>query len=236
MTSHAVSVAVGYQCINTRGAIAHGRRTELHYDNNNVASKPIIATVEQLFYSYGGAKVLYSVEDIKDELIKNGPVVSTSFCPSTAFVSDNSIQQRDILIVGWKQLPSGEAWIVQPLCKEGSRVSKVACVAIGQYGIDDRCVAPMNSFDNKPWQSGPYYDTSMRGAENVWRSWKGLKVTTTSVDALFRKIGTTKLGSLSLPVVTVRNELKIAHSRKARVSSITWDAKVNSFNVEFNFI
>ena len=104
---------------------------------------------------------------IKDELIKNGPVVSTSFCPSPAFIRDNSIQQRDILIVGWKQLPSGEAWIVQPLCKEGSRVSKVVCVAIGQYGIDDRCLAPRNSFDNKPWQSGPYYDTSMRGVENV---------------------------------------------------------------------
>ena len=201
MTSQDISIAVAYQCINARGAIAHGRKIELHYSNDQV-DESTETSVKKLFkYSstFGGAKELNSIEDIKDELIKNGPVVSTSFCPSSAFVSNNSIQQRDILIVGWKQLPSGEVWILQPLYHHGDQISQVVYVGIGKYGIDDCCLAPKSSLENTPWQSGPYFDI-VRGY-NEWQSWPGMVCYEDSVDFLFKEIGTISLGDLSDAVV-----------------------------------
>ena len=238
MSSQEISIAVAYQCINARGAIAHGRKIELHYSNDQV-DESTETSVKKLFkYSstFGGAKELNSIEDIKDELIKNGPVVSTSFCPSSAFVSNNSIQQRDILIVGWKQLPSGEVWILQPLYHHGDQISQVVYVGIGKYGIDDCCLAPKSSLENTPWQSGPYYDNSMRGMENEWQSWTGMVCYESSVDFLFKEIGTISLGDLSDTVVTIRNRNKRAHSRKATLDSIKWEHEKHAFKLSFTFI
>lgn len=249
MRKSKVSIAVALQCINARGAIAHGRRTESIYVNESVA-KCTETSAKKLFKSqFGGAKELKGVDDIKDELIKNGPVVSTSFCPSSAFVSNNSIQQHEILIVGWKQLATGEAWIVQPLAVQsllqyGGNMCNMSQVAykyipIGQFGIDKVCLAPKSNLENVAWEGGPYFDTPMmKGVENVWLSWPSMECFVSSIDGLFKGIGTLSYGNLvaPMPIVTVRNKNKIAHSRKAALRSVKWEPEKSSFKVTFTFI
>jgi len=243
MTMSKFSVAVAYQCINARGGIAHGIKTELHFGNNQIAKCPS-TSVGQVFSSFGGTKQMHDIDEIKDELMKNGPVVSTSFCPTDAFLSTNSIGksdnsiQSDILIVGWKQLASGEVWIVQPLYHNGGLTSQVVYVAMGQFGIDDCCLAPKSNLENKPWQSGPYYDANMTGVENVWQTWPVIESFVDSIDALFKEIGTVvSLGTLTeAPTITVRDENKIAHSKKATLNSVKWEPERRQYKLKFTFI
>ena len=243
MTSQKMSIVVAYQCINARGAIAHGKKIELQFRNDQIAKCPS-TSVEQVFSSsFGGTKQMHEIDEIKDELMKNGPVVSTSFCPTDAFLSTNTIgkshnlHQNDILIVGWKQLAAGEVWIVQPLYNGCGLISQVVYVAMGQFGIDDCCLAPKSNLENKSWQSGPYYDTSMKGVENKWQTWTGMESSTYSIDALFKEMGTVSLGSLSeVPTVTIRDKAKKAHSRKATLTSVKWEPEKHQFKLTFTFI
>jgi hypothetical protein len=113
MTAEAMSLAVGYQCINARGAIAHGKTPELIYDNDCTDPLSNEESVRDAFFTYG-VKELQGVDEIKEEIMNRGPVVSTSFCPSDAFLSKSiigksrSCHQSDIIIIGWKQLSTGE--------------------------------------------------------------------------------------------------------------------------------
>lgn len=239
MTSQRMSNAVAYQCINARGAIAHGKKIELHFGNSQIANC-LSTSVEQVFSSFGGTKQMHDIDEIKDELMKNGPVVSTSFCPTDAFLSTNSIGKSDnsiqnkILVVGWKQLASGEVWIVQPLYHNGGLTSQVVYVAMGQFGIDNCCLAPKSNLENKPWQPGPYYNANMTAVENVWRTARSINCHTVSIDSLFKDIGTISLGVH--PTVTVRDKIKLAHSRKATLTSVEWVQERHQFKLTFNFI
>jgi hypothetical protein len=246
MPADAMSCAVAYQCINARGAIAHGKKPQLAYNNDAVNKlsnvRNAVRGVTFVFSNdgFGGSKELSDVKKIKEEIMNRGPVVSTSFCPSDAFLNSNTIgrschrHQSDILIVGWKQLTTGEVWIVQPLYRDGSTTQPVH-VAIGQFGIDDCCLAPNGDLENLPWQSGPYYDMSMAGIENVWQTCPAIECHPSSVDSLFKAIGTTNI-SMSNTIVTVRDKNKKAKSRKATLRKIAWDADKQWFDVKFDFI
>mmetsp|Transcript_5521 Transcript_5521/g.13841 ORF Transcript_5521/g.13841 Transcript_5521/m.13841 type:complete len:274 (+) Transcript_5521:28-849(+) len=141
LTKEEMSRAVAYQCLNARGAIAHGQKIERKFNQTSVCHADVEAhkSVEQMFSLRGGAKELSGINEIKEELRNNGPVVSTSFRPSEMFLSSNTISksdhghQSDILIVGWRQLSSGEVWIVQPLYYNGGVLSQVVYVAVMQF-------------------------------------------------------------------------------------------------------
>ncbi len=70
--------------MNARGAIAHGRKTELVMKPPSI--KPLSAC--EVFNNNGGSKELHTISDIKEELMNNGPVVSTSFMQSEALMKN----------------------------------------------------------------------------------------------------------------------------------------------------
>eukprot|EP00485_Elphidium_margaritaceum_P020152 CAMPEP_0202725438 /NCGR_PEP_ID=MMETSP1385-20130828/181982_1 /ASSEMBLY_ACC=CAM_ASM_000861 /TAXON_ID=933848 /ORGANISM="Elphidium margaritaceum" /LENGTH=369 /DNA_ID=CAMNT_0049391507 /DNA_START=46 /DNA_END=1155 /DNA_ORIENTATION=+ len=238
---------VALQCINARGAIAHGRRPELAFFTSKAKSTTVAHTdlVFKVFKHHGGVKELTSIEEIKEEIMKNGPVVSTSFRPSMAFLNNNVIArsqcgcQKDILIVGWKQISSGEVWLVQPLYGHDGDESPIAQVAVGQLGIDEHCLAPTNTFDNYVWQSGPYYDANLSGNEKEWQTWESmwsLLDSLSELEPLFKELGTTSFSALQSPIITVRHKLKKAQSRKAYLRSIQWVKEKSKWKITFDFV
>ena len=236
-TKEQISKSVAYQCINVRGAIAHGNITGLAYKNDDDGQ--ILNCAKDVFNSFGGHKELVGVDAIKSELTSCGPVVSASFDPSEAFLNSNNIgKQREVLIIGWRQLASGEVWIVQPLATIAHTTPSTIYVAVGQFEVDTLCLAPKNNFENYPWQAGPYYDGYMNKIEDEWRTWTGIQFfvhSLSSFDELFKENGATLFGIQTKPVVTVRNKLKKAHSRRATLDGITWKEDTKQFAVDFTF-
>lgn len=69
-----------FKCLNGRGALAHGRPITRHFVYTDV-ERPEFETVQDVFESIGkGTRELRSVDQIKEEILTQGPVVSTSFC------------------------------------------------------------------------------------------------------------------------------------------------------------
>jgi hypothetical protein len=146
--------------------------------------------------------------------------------------------QNDYLIIGWTQLPSGEAWLVQPLIQRGATISSPVYVAMGQFGIDECCLAPTNDLENIPWESGPYFDNDMHGAEEEWRTWPGINCDLNSLadlEPFMKEVGKIHTNA-SPPHITIRNKEKIAHSRKARLLSFGWNKEEKKWQVSFDFI
>ena len=113
-------------------------------------------------------------------------------------------------------------------------MSQVVYVAIGQFSIDDCCLAPKSNFENITWQSGPYYDAKMTSVENVWQTWTYICCYENSIDSFFKEIGTISLGVY--PTITIRDKNKIAHSRKATLTSVKWEPEKLRFKLSFTFI
>ncbi|KAL9178972.1 hypothetical protein ACHAXT_011945 [Thalassiosira profunda] len=253
------SRVVAYQCINARGAIAHGKRIELEH---KAKITDIDTSVELTFNTYGsGSKCLSHPEDIKEELMKNGPVVSTSFGPTDAFQRSNGFRQKDVLIIGWKQLSSGEAWIIHPIFgyssdhsifgySEGVPYAKgTSHVAIGQFGIDDKCLAPANSFENVSWEKGPYLDlATAEGTKKKWWSPSYNENVTvdmksmSGLDSLIKELGTAFFPDPDSRregkaiVVTVRDSEKKARTRKAKLHSVKWNPRKQKFAVQLDVV
>jgi hypothetical protein len=241
MTKAGMSRAVACQCINARGAIAHGRKIECSPYAEDLGAIKCKTTVENAFNAVGGAKKIHGVDEIKREVMMNGPIVSISFRPSEIFLSSNSIgssdhcHQGDILIVGWKQLSTGEVWITQPLFHAGGRLSQVAYVAMFQFGIDECCLAPTRDLENDSWQSGPHYDLPF-STNDQWRTMTRIRLNVPNLEVLFKTIGTTSFMNIGGPIVTLRNIRKNAHSRKARLDSVKWNEDKKKFTADFTFI
>ena len=68
--------------MNARGAITHGKKTELVM--KPPSTNPLSAC--KVFEDNGGSKELHTISDMKEELMNNGPIVSTSFVQSDAFM------------------------------------------------------------------------------------------------------------------------------------------------------
>ena len=240
---HDLAALVAYQCINARGSIAHGKKAELTYKNGHALANP--AGVEAIFLKFGGSKTLSSIDAIKDELTKHGPVVSTSFFLSSAFLrrSENArlfVQSykdyaHPVLIVGWKLTSFGEVWPVQPLHRRGSTVVRIA---FGQFDIDQNCVAPVDSFENRYWQPGPYVGVNLSETPE-WRTWTGLE---TSFDSIqLEKLGECFDHGLIAAVenkskFVLHDTTKKAHSRKCHLKEVKWERKTKPWRVEMTFI
>lgn len=218
-------------CINARGAIAHGQKTELTYTMGDMTN---LANVQHIFDSFGGAKQLTSIDEIKQELMENGPVVSTSFILSQAFLSAGEYykfplhsrvgKKHELLIVGWKLTAFGEVWLAKSL-RCGSYATETIQIAFGQFGVDDKCLAPTNSFENCPWQSGPYFDMDAISSSDEWMGWSVMTahISSTELEALARcfSIGLHAAIEQRSPLV-IRDKNKVARSRLFRLTEIEW--------------
>jgi len=238
-----VARTMAYKCINYRGTIAHGKKTERTYDDHNVCLDTN-ETVQGVFQSHGGAKVLETVDDIKQELIENGPVVSSSFFLCEAFFNAFKYNaafaralvgdKHPVLIVGWKLSFFGEMWLVRSV-KDSHRD---IMIAMNQMRIDDECWAPVNKFDQIPWQDdSKVLDYSMVFGD--WYSWSSMKLhyeNLSELSGLLSKLGCgICAASTNKTRFLLRDKEKIARSRWAYLQEISWHEELQHWEVTVGF-
>lgn len=219
------------QCMNSRGAIAHGNMTENTFVTESMRK---YTSVQAAFEHNGGSKYLTSIADIKKELFQNGPVVSTSFIldaflaaagessPMT-FLPSRIGQQHELLIVGWKLTTFAEVWLALPLNGQLDPIQ----IAFGNFGIDETCVAPKDSFENFPWQKGPYLDLSFSSKD--WMGWDTMEVLIngSELQSLGRcfESGLIKAAGKDKEPFVIRDKNKLAHSRLYGLNDVALDEK-----------
>lgn len=231
---HAHTAAV---CYNSRGAIAHGQATQIHYTSDAFKS---FSTVESIFDHMGGAKRLSSAEAIKKELMENGPVVSTSFVLSRAlmqsgkfsssFLGSRIDKTHEVVIVGWMMTAAGEFWLVKSLDAKSLPVP----IGFGRYEIDTCCLSPIVNFGNVSWQKGTYFDATF-SLDSAWMSWPALllDISSSELEALADCFKTTGLLSAARKgsSFVIRNKNKVAHSRRYRLKELTWNKEKSKWTL-----
>jgi len=235
-----VSRVMACRCINIRGSIAHGKRPGLMYEAQDVTH----CNVEEIFNTFGeGIRTFETVRAIKRELLSRGPVVSTSFKLTKGFAQKNELstsylmsqigETHPVLITGWKLTEFGEVWIVNNLD------SKDHIIAFGHFDIDKLCMAPRSTFENTPWQVGPYFDHDFSRVAGDWRNWPNLKMYLKSPD-LERLAKCFESGFVHAVAAESPFELcdktKRAHSRTCCLKEIAWDGERGKWRVTAGFI
>ena len=269
--THLIPTQVAYQCINKRGAIAHGRPTELQFDVN-VKSKPVKSAdemaaeanpdandfymedkyskrVEDVFNELGGFKELKSISEIKREIVKRGPVVSVSFQLTATFMKSSENRNRfdpsfinnihPVAIIGWEHTDFGEVWLIQPLVR--GKDADLQKIAFRQYGIDENVIAPINTFDNVPWQRGPYFDIDLSDTPfPEWSTeWPGLETSITTVE--LENLGEVIADDLISPPLNrskfvMRDRRFIARSRQCYLTKLEWQNGDKAWRIEVSYL
>jgi hypothetical protein len=229
-----IPAQVAFQVVNKRGAIAHGRDTELNFDVLTMDANPF-KTVKEVFDDLGGSKELKDITEIKRELMTRGPVISTSFLLTQPFMAPrenanrfdpNLIGQKyPVVIIGWEHTAFGEVWIIQPLIKND--YNDVQKIAFRQFGIDETIIAPTNTFENTPWQVGPYFDIDMSETPFPdWvTSWPGVETAISSeeLEKLGEMLGSDFItASRQRTRFVIRDSKKIARSRACFLTKLEW--------------
>lgn len=152
VSTETLQKVMAFKCINFRGAIAYGRKTELTFGSPDVC-KSNGKTAEEVFQAWGGSKRLESIEEIKEEISTNGPVVSSSFRLSKAFLETGEHRSQfepklanngfhPLLLVGWKVSRQGEMWLVRSFVGKSDIL-----IPIGQFDIEENVVGPTKNND-----------------------------------------------------------------------------------------
>lgn len=103
-----------------------------------------------------------STETIKEEIIKNGPVLSRSYRPHSGECKENDYP----VIVGWELQPvQGEVW----LARIPSKGNEIFTIAFSTCDIEEDIAVPSDDPSNTAWQTGPYF--SFHGTANDWKTW-----------------------------------------------------------------
>lgn len=212
-------VVAALHCINARGTIAHEQQVEAPFTTNGIDDSH---SVVDIFNKIGvGVKHLLSVEAIQKELVENGPVVSLSFVPRVvypmashpaALIPSAVPEKHEVLIVGWERRGFAWFWLVKRL-HDGTRNDKdePLRIAMGQFGIDKECVAPMSSFLDTCWQHGPHLNVFC--LPEGWMKWPRLSL----------KLHKTELEQLCinpLKSFVVRDKERFAHSRRYELTAM----------------
>ena len=225
-------------CMNARGTIAHGRRVETPLRLEHVRD----LSIEEAFDKIGGGvKHLTSVEAIKQELMKNGPVVSTSFVPRRVFPTANHpvaliknklYEKHPLLIVGWEHRGYVDCWLAKRL-PDGSydNDTEPMKIGIGRYGIDDACVAPIRSFEDMAWQNGNFFGVNHLPEGWMNSSQLGVRVSHANLELLVGCYDVLK----EKPVV-LRNKKKIAQSRRYLLKGMIFVEEMNLWILSFRQI
>ena len=235
---------IAFQCINARGSIIHGRETSIHY---NAEGDDQIKTTRKIFEKHGGYDSLATVESIKEELMKRGPVVSTSFTLTSSFLASDPSrkvtfdekfkdQVYPVLIVGWENTVVGEVW---KICTTSTRGEcKTHQVAFGQMNIDTDCIAPKETFESWAWQEGPFFDTEISEDYSSWGFLKlklRLKISADELGELSTVVGGDfVLAAISKKTFTLRNLQKPAQSRTCFIRKIAFHTG-DQWNVTVKF-
>lgn len=234
---------VAYQCINARGAIAHGKKPSLIYSWEN-AKACIGMSVKEVFEKHGGLRKLEGrkVEEIKIEIISNGPVVSFTFQPTQEladkYVDDIVVSRVNkhhyAIIVGWKLTEFGEVWLVQPYSG-----GKLIHIPVGQYHIDDMIVFPKDDFETTTWQNGPYFDREMSKLEG-WLSWSTIdfKLKTSQLEDFLEILGDVGVHEAIKEKVrfVLRDKKHLAHSRSCRLRELKWNKVTKQWEISCVFL
>ena len=235
---------VAFQCINYRGAIAHGKRTELIHDfDNSVMQSPCQSAYEVLSNQFGGCKTLDSIEEIKEEIMERGPVLSTSFQPTHDFLNAGSFsyafhpslvsESHPLLLVGWQQTAYGEMWIVRSPMAHAQDIP----ISIHQFSLEDNVIAPANDLSNFPWQK-PNKAFDIQDLAEDWYSWDNMYTDCQSeqLAPLFQAIGKSWAAALTTrePFV-IRQADKIARSRYAYLNDIEWVEATKKWRIRATF-
>ncbi len=255
LTRETLPVYQAYKCIHARGAIAHGKPitkfntwadVETHTRDND--------TLHDIFDRIGGGTMeLDSIDGIKEELMKRGPVISASFelVPAylkhlsvghaeNAFVKEAAGELHELLIVGWGLTPYGEAWKVQPLMDDDADIdhgqdhhsvtSPVISIGFGQFGIDHLCLAPMSTLEDISWQPGPYFTSDFSEAPD-WREWKEMDLPLTDSEVRDLAKCFKEKGLMSGETFVIRDGIKKAHSAKYCIKNLRWESSTEEWVV-----
>ena len=238
---------IAFKCINYRGAIAHGKKTELSYQYDCVVAWEKSTNARDVFYYYGGgSKELKSIEEIKDEIMQNGPVVSSSFHFSQAFLNAgdhshlfeaNLMDQRHaILIVGWKQIASGEMWLART-SKSSTKNDDDISIAMGQFSLEVDVHAPSCDLSDRYWQNNDRaFD--IPNIPTDWYSWFNIqsRCSGSDLERLFKALGCSwKTATSSKQLFVVRDPTKKARSRYAYLTDIEWIEASNDWDIDATF-
>jgi len=230
---------LAYQCINARGAIVHGSKPSLIYSWQN-SNACIGQSVTDVFAKHGGHRSIKTIDEIKLEIIHNGPVVSLTFIPSEQFalrykrsIVDSRINKRHyVIVLGWKLTEHGEVWLAQDY------VGNTMEVPVGQYHLEDLVAVPKDNLESTTWQKGPYFDRDMSKSQG-WMNWKSIEflIRTNELEALaevFEGVGFHEAMAKKRRFV-IRDKNKAANSRSCRLFEVTWDTTENLWKVKCIF-
>lgn len=234
---------IAYQCINARGAIVHGKKPSLIYSWEN-AKACIGMSVKDIFEKHGGMRKLEGskVEEIKIEIISNGPVVSFTFQPTQDLADkhvDDIVASRVnkhhyATIVGWKLTEFGEVWLVQTYFG-----SKLIHIPVGQYHIDDMIIFPKDNFETTTWQKGPYFDRDMSKLDG-WLSWTTIdfKLKSSQLEDFLDIFGDRGIHEAIKDKVrfVIRDKKHVAHSRSTRLRELKWNKSAKQWEVSCVFM
>jgi hypothetical protein len=222
-----------------------------HSPSNTEGDLP--SSVEGIFNRFGeGFKVLDSIESIQEEIMKHGPVVSTSFVLSErilksnnnmyahSFVADRVNQTHELVIVGWKLTNCTQVWICKCPLRTMNSPATIE-IAFSQFGIDDVALAPKANFKNKNWQKGPYFSTKFgNSAKEEWRSWQNMAthVNESGLIALFKCFDGDGLGAAiqKKKRFTIRDHSERADSRSCTLKEVSWVGSRSQWKVQVEFV
>jgi hypothetical protein len=233
---------VAYQCINARGAIAHGKRPSLIYSWDN-AYACVGSSIQEVLEKHGGYRTITGgkIDEIKVELIHRGPVISFSFIPTKNIASrfpDSILQSRVkkhhyCVVVGWKLTEFGEVWLVQSY-----RGNEVMEIPVGQFNVEETVIFPKSNFKNVTWQQGPYFDRDMPN-DNDWFESAQIEFVLSSSEledfvTIFGCLGIHQIISDKVRFV-IRDVKCVAHSRSCKVQEVTFDREIKMWRIICSF-
>ncbi len=229
---------IAYQCINARGAIAHGKRPSLIYSWDN-AHACVGLSVQEVLDKHGGYKTICGgkIDEIKVELIHGGPVISFSFIPTRQLAAKypNSILESRIkkhqycLILGWKLTEFGEVWLVQSY-----HGKEILHIPVGQFNIEETIIFPKDDFNQVTWQQGPYFDRDM-SSSNRWFESKeiGFLLNPNELEDLVTIFGDSGIHqAITEKLRFVIRDIKCpAHSRSCRLQEVSFDQSMKRWKI-----
>lgn len=233
---------VAYQCINARGAIAHGKRPSLIYSWDN-AFACVGSSVDEVLNKHGGYRIISGgkIDEIKVELIHRGPVISFSFIPTKSLATkfpDSIVPSRVkkhhyCLLIGWRLTEFGDVWLVQSY-----RGNEIMEIPVGQFNIEETIIFPKDDFKNVSWQQGPYFDRDMSNHPD-WFGCAQIEFAVSSSEledfvCTFGNLGIHKIISDKVRFV-IRDETCIAHSRSCKLSEVSFDRKTKMWKLKCSF-
>jgi hypothetical protein len=209
-------------CYNARGYIVHHALTE------RLAGWVYIA--DKFFHELPAGN---DVDSIKEELTRNGPVLSASFQPSGAMMREYGLQTPSpVLIVGWRQVQGkGEVWLVRPTPQ-----AEVVEIPVGSFSLADDVQVPKEDMRNLWWQytkDYPYIERDFSG-ESDWitRSEYDMNIPYTELDSILEGlVGLGKKGEKLgfLELLTSKKQIEVcpiglkAMSRRAEIVNMFHD-------------